>query len=555
MMFIKHERIKVLLVVFILSINSAGYGSPDLSPSSTLRVSIHVDDERVTRAVTMVSGERGMAYPIPSPSEFGITTVVFDYGNVFRTFDYNKVVEAVYNRYGIEKKLLGEYFDEREADHSHTFYKYDKGYISKTQAIEEFQSWLSQNSKDPDLILTEQEFDDFQLACWNEPIKETLDMLRAVIEKGYNVKIITTTNLTHYKQTVRDLAQILPNGEEDIYASHAKSFDKRKPDIYQQVVEESGGRPGQYLFIDDVKENIAAAGKAGWQTVLFAPNAIEGSINSIVEVLQLGEFKGRLTAFFYSFYGSEKHEIKVTCNIPGKQGQVLMKVCEISELNDGERAQVLASLKSIQYKIEPALAGDIIQGLSPDRLKREEYLTNRKERVYLTLSDGKLNGMGRLEIEAYIVVRHETSGSEAIAEVICLEEDPTHRDNLNQAIKLFPDEPNLPALLHALSDSLGPDEFTGLVDQFRCYVVLRELINGHKIKLSYGDIKSKILKADKVYGLGSVEILRFISSSLGSSFFSLSYAGAHGDSQARERHLDISQKLNAFRAAQTAYSL
>ncbi len=46
---------------------------------------------------------------------------------------------------------------------------------------------------------------------------------------------------------------------------------KSEPDVYEMVANSFELKPEQVLFIDDLAENIAAAKKAGLQTILYKP--------------------------------------------------------------------------------------------------------------------------------------------------------------------------------------------------------------------------------------------------------------------------------------------
>ncbi len=46
---------------------------------------------------------------------------------------------------------------------------------------------------------------------------------------------------------------------------------KSEPDVYEMVANSFGLKPQQVLFVDDLTENIAAAKKAGLQTLLYKP--------------------------------------------------------------------------------------------------------------------------------------------------------------------------------------------------------------------------------------------------------------------------------------------
>ncbi len=261
---------------------------------------------------------------IPSASEFGVKAMVFDFGNIFHTFDYRNTAEEIHKRYDIDTEKAARHFEQRESDSSHWMFLYDKGAIDKTEAKNRFLSWVRKESGKPNVELTDDEFDRLMWTAWNEDIKEMYAMVKVAREKGYVVKVITTTNATHYAFTVNKIEGLLANGMSDIYASHIMRFDKRRPDIYLKVAKDAGLRPEQVLFIDDAEENIHAAASAGLQVALFKTGDIEGSVQKIIGILSqnfdsflkgmnIPEVRTHLTAlveYMYGAYGVEAGDVR-----------------------------------------------------------------------------------------------------------------------------------------------------------------------------------------------------------------------------------------------------
>ncbi|MBF0217640.1 MAG: HAD-IA family hydrolase, partial [Candidatus Omnitrophica bacterium] len=268
---------------------------------------------------------------VPSASEFGVKAIAFDFGNIFHTFDYRNTAAEIHRRYGVDEEAAVLHFEQRESDRSHWMYLHDKGIINKTQAKELFLSWVRGKSSKTGIELTDDEFDSLMWTTWNKDVEEMYTMAKVAREKGYVVKVITTTNSTHYGFVVRKLEGLLANGTNDIYASDIMRFDKRQPDIYIRVAEDAGLRPGQVLFIDDVEENIGAAAEAGLQTVLFKPGEIGGSVDRIIEILaqnfdsflrgmgirEVREHMNALVEYMYGAYGVEAGDVLRMLDIIG----------------------------------------------------------------------------------------------------------------------------------------------------------------------------------------------------------------------------------------------
>lgn len=361
-----------LLSAWLFFVQSMCYAHSNHLIKSTLRVPIGQAqyDQRMVQ----------LLYRVPSASEFGIKTIVFDYGNIFRTFDYAKVAHEVYVRYGIEEKNVIGYFENRESDQNHWMFKYDKGLITKSQAAEKFQNWIRENSKYKQLTLKEEEFDNLLWLCWNQPAQEVYYMLRTVVEKGYNVKIVTTTNPTHYSYTVKDLVHLLPNGEKDIYASFKQGFDKRAQDIYERVVREEGGRPDQYLFIDDVQHNLDVAAQSGMQVSLFSPANVEESINSTVNILEqnfdsflkgfkikkVRDYLTELACYMYGAYGVQRDDvIRMLDIIAGAKGSryAIENVYAAGMKWNDPNNKYGAKYKAYKTSTQPDIRSELVRGL------------------------------------------------------------------------------------------------------------------------------------------------------------------------------------------------
>lgn len=262
---------------------------------------------------------------IPTVSEFGIKTVIFDYGNAFRSFDLSKISREINTRYGIDKEIIDKYFKNQESEQNHWLFKHKNDFTSKTEDVEEFQQWIRENSKHKDLILTEDIFDSLLESLRVKPIREMEEIIEALIEKGYNVNIVYATNSLNYPSTV-SLMFLPPNGKDDIYDFPIGDFNKRQNGIYRRIIEKEGGEPEQFLFISDVNENLLTAEQAGTQVAFFDPEKVEESIALASDVLEqnadaflngfknpaVREYLNGLVAYMYGAYGvSQKDVIKM----------------------------------------------------------------------------------------------------------------------------------------------------------------------------------------------------------------------------------------------------
>ncbi len=70
-----------------------------------------------------------------------------------------------------------------------------------------------------------------------------------------------------------------------IVLSYETGLDKKEKKIFEIATEKSEVKPREIFYIDDRKDFIEVAKKAGWQTVWFDENNINGSIKRIEKLL------------------------------------------------------------------------------------------------------------------------------------------------------------------------------------------------------------------------------------------------------------------------------
>lgn len=137
------------------------------------------------------------------------------------------------------------------------------------------------------------------------------------------------------------------------------------------------------------------------------------------------------------------------------QGQVTMRVCEISELSDEERPGVIEALDhwsdyaqrvTHQWRVD-----EIIADLKRAESGKEVPLNGDLRRTYIAISSPEVNGKEKVDVEGFVIVK-EFDGDTWVA---CWEIKPDNRD----------EEPR----------------FIGIGRQLLCYAVHRELGTRYEI--------------------------------------------------------------------------
>jgi putative hydrolase of the HAD superfamily len=186
----------------------------------------------------------------------GISTVVFDFGNVIAFFSHRRAAEQLAalgaaSAEAIHPFLFG---GQLEAD-------YDSGRIATADY----------------LALLRREFglagSDEQLARAYSDIFTPNDEVCALLPqlKGrYKLLLLSNTNDLHYRHFARQFADTLAHFDA-LVASHQVGLRKPHPDIYRHCERLAGCPAERCLFLDDLPANVAAARACGWQGVVYRP--------------------------------------------------------------------------------------------------------------------------------------------------------------------------------------------------------------------------------------------------------------------------------------------
>ena len=210
-----------------------------------------------------------------------IKNIIFDYGNVIFSLDFNKSLQA-WNDLGIENadKFYG------HKTQNNIFDDFERGDIS----ADEFRTHIRIIANNPQLS-------DVQINhAWNSllvGIAEGNHELLLKLKPKYRTFLLSNINAIHFDFIMSYLkTQFGFEGNDHLFekAYYSHLMRKRKPDaeIFEQVLNENKLNPAETLFIDDSPQHIATAQKLGIKTFLMtSPDNIQALFNRIEEGKQV----------------------------------------------------------------------------------------------------------------------------------------------------------------------------------------------------------------------------------------------------------------------------
>ena len=185
--------------------------------------------------------------------------IVFDFGNVLGRFD--------------EDYILGK-FCKNEAD----FPLLKKAIFENWQALDAGSIDYEENVAHAMTLvpeyLQETVFRFFQ--DWNKyltPLTQTWELVRELKSKGYSLYILSNASVNFAEHAGQyDITQEF----DGIVFSAVIQMLKPNPDIYRYLFDTYHLDPSECFFVDDLEENIAAAGSLGMEGIVFT-----GDINTV----------------------------------------------------------------------------------------------------------------------------------------------------------------------------------------------------------------------------------------------------------------------------------
>jgi glucose-1-phosphatase len=187
-----------------------------------------------------------------------IKNIIFDLGKVLLNLDFNASIVA-FQKLGLKNDVL----DSKQAYSDPVFYELEVGKVTPAEFCNRVRKVLN----NPDA--TDSQIED----AWYSMILDIPASRVKVVQelnKIYNVYLFSNTNKIHIERLHRafkvEHGIDFPSLFVKDYYSH--EIHERKPDLssYQKVIELSGVKPEESIFIDDLEKNIIGAQQTGLKT-------------------------------------------------------------------------------------------------------------------------------------------------------------------------------------------------------------------------------------------------------------------------------------------------
>ncbi|MDQ6481953.1 HAD family phosphatase [Dyadobacter sp. LHD-138] len=190
-----------------------------------------------------------------------IKNIVFDLGDVILNIDVPLASSNFGQLSGKEQHEILTLFKEKEL-----FRLFETGLVDE----DGFRNMIRELLEFPDW--SEEIID----TAWNSLLLDIpparIELIKA-LSKNYRLFLLSNTSSIHIKQVNKILhaasgVEKLDDLFEKVYLSYEMGLMKPNPEIYLQVLRESGLVAEETLFLDDNADNITAASKLGIDTIL-----------------------------------------------------------------------------------------------------------------------------------------------------------------------------------------------------------------------------------------------------------------------------------------------
>ena len=182
------------------------------------------------------------------------TVIFFDIGNVLLKFDVLKAAAKVARALGRNPLTMLRYFGS-----SSIVDEVERGKISPRQLWRLFREKLGYAGS----------FRQFErLWCGHFKLNRRSASLLKSLARRHRVYLLSNTNHLHYEHIRRRYA--FPRHAHGAVLSYKVGLRKPEPAIYRAALKLAKVKPSQAVFIDDLKENVAAARKLGIRAILHS---------------------------------------------------------------------------------------------------------------------------------------------------------------------------------------------------------------------------------------------------------------------------------------------
>ena len=182
-----------------------------------------------------------------------IRNLIFDFGNIFVDLDTEATVRTLLD-YGVQEIPSSLY---------EAALNYEKGQLSTNSFVQTAMELLPG--------LSEVQLIDAWNAILLDIPPHRLKFLKELVDSNsYGIFLLSNSNTLHIEHLTqrwgKDKMQHFLSHFNSVYFSHEIGMRKPDEEIFHHVIEAEGIRPGETLFIDDMKENTDAAAQLGIHT-------------------------------------------------------------------------------------------------------------------------------------------------------------------------------------------------------------------------------------------------------------------------------------------------
>ena len=187
-----------------------------------------------------------------------IKNIIFDLGRVILNLDFDASIKAL-KELGLSDDVLANY----SAYPDPCFYEQEIGIISPNEFLKKMITVLGNDG------ITEEQVRTAWLKMVLDIPPHRVKVLQQLGEK-YNIYLFSNSNKIHIDHIDVEFREKYGFEFPSLFATQFYShvIHERKPDLssFETVIKLSGVNPHETLFVDDLKENIEGAEKAGLKT-------------------------------------------------------------------------------------------------------------------------------------------------------------------------------------------------------------------------------------------------------------------------------------------------
>ena len=188
----------------------------------------------------------------------------FDLGNVLLSFCHDRMCGQLAKVAGLEARAIRQAMLETEGAFARQM-AFERGDIS-AEAYYEF--FCSQTGTRPDRTALELAGSDIF-----EPMGPSIGLMETLSQAGHRLGLLSNVGPVHWDFIRNGRFPPIPGCFETLVLSYEVRSVKPEPDIYRRAISQAGVPAEEIFFVDDRKENVAGALKAGIDAVLYTSAA------------------------------------------------------------------------------------------------------------------------------------------------------------------------------------------------------------------------------------------------------------------------------------------